>query len=339
MRNFIALLSFLVLAAPFPARAQIHLVALHSIHVARGDLKSVRFSPDGGRVYVENLEGRRTLIYDAHTCALLHQILHVGKPVETAFTAGGRYVWISYLRLLLPGYPAEVPDETKYRYASDVAVYDALRNVIVKRVRVGIMPKFMAVSPDGRCVAVSNWISDTVSLIDTARLAVVATVKVGHVPRGLAFTPDGASLWVANFRGASMSCIDVASRQVVETLSDVGDQPRHIVITPDGKTLYLSTNRDGYIRKYSLEGEPHRLASTFAGKEARTVAMTPDCRYLFVACFTSGTVVCLDAASLRVLSRTPVGFGAVGCDVSPDGRTLWVVSQPTRTIHVFRISE
>lgn len=328
----------MALSAPPPVR----LVPVHALRVTRGDLKSVRVSPDGRRAYVENLEGQRTLVYDTRTFARIAEITHVGKPVETAFTEGGRFVWISYLRLLLPGYPVAVPDETRYDRPSQVAVYDAAQSRIVARIDVGIMPKFLAVSPDESLVAVSNWISDTVTLIDTKRRAAVATVKVGHVPRGLCFTPDGRWLYVTNFRGSSLSRIDVVARRVVKTITKVGDQPRHLVITRDGTTMFLSTNRDGWLHKYSLtpNGEDvteTRVASVFVGREARTIGLTPDGRFVFVCCFDSGSVVAVDAATMKVVSRTRVGDGAVGLDLSPDGRHLWVVTQPTRTLRVFAV--
>jgi YVTN family beta-propeller protein len=335
------LLAFLLAAAPLPVK----LVPLHAIHVGSGDLKSVRLSPDGRLAYVENLEGMRTLVYDTGTYRLIRAIPHVGKPVETAFTDGGRHVWISYLRLLVPGYPVSAPDETRYRYRSQVAVWDARDEKIVARIKVGIMPKFMAVSPDGAIVAVSNWISDNVMLMDASTFKVVATIPVGHVPRGLCFTPDGRWLYVANFRAESMSRVDMRTRKVVKTLHHVGDQPRHIVITPDGRTLYLSTNRDGWLHKYALAptadgGMEEKLErSVFVGKEARTIELTPDGRYLFAACFTPGIVAAVDTRTMRVVARADVGVGAVGLDLSADGRTLWVVSQPTRTIHVFRVVE
>lgn len=330
------LLAWILAAVP---PAPIQLVPIHSIRVGSGDLKSVRISPDGSRAYVNNLEGSCTLVYDTRSYKLLRTIKHVGKPVETAFTDGGRHVWISYLRLLLPGYPRQVPDETKYRHASQVVVYDVPSKRIVARIPVGIMPKFIAVSPDERVVAVSNWISDTVSLIDPARNQVTATVKVGHVPRGLAFTPDGSSLYVANFRGESVMRIDMRTRSVARTIEHVGDQPRHIVMAPDGRTLYLSTNRDGKVHRYEVGGEQgERLTgSVFTGKETRTIALTADGRYLFAASFETGSLVTIDTRTMKVVSRTPVGYGAVGLDLSPDGTTLWVVTQPTRTIRVFRI--
>jgi len=110
--------------------------------------KSVRIDPGGKYAYVNNLEGLNTAVIDVQTGQIRKTIHHTGKPVEIAFTGGGRYVWISYFRLLEEGYPRELGDEREYRFPSVVVVYDTVEQKLIARVPVGIIPKVLAVSPD-----------------------------------------------------------------------------------------------------------------------------------------------------------------------------------------------
>src|SRR5215207_2830887 len=95
--------------------------------------KSVIISPNGKHAYVNNLEGMNTMIINTESYEVEGVIEHTGKPVEFAFTNGGRYVWISYFRLLEKGYPRELGVERNYNYPSVVVVYDTLEKALTHR--------------------------------------------------------------------------------------------------------------------------------------------------------------------------------------------------------------
>jgi len=59
--------------------------------------------------------------------------------------------------------------------------------------QVGAVPKFVAVTPNGKYVLVSNWCSYTESVIDAATGAVVQTITVGAYPRGIAVDSTSSS--------------------------------------------------------------------------------------------------------------------------------------------------
>jgi len=153
--------------------------------------KSVMFSPDGAKAYVNNLEGGSTVVYDAHTGEKLTTISHhygadreglfdpqetakvrptfaahrapaafnrfMGKPVEAVFTHGGRYLWISYYRRDFDA-DGVLP--------SAVGIIDTRTDTIVRVMPTGPIPKFLAASPDGKWLAVMHWGDNTVGLID-----------------------------------------------------------------------------------------------------------------------------------------------------------------------------
>jgi YVTN family beta-propeller protein len=73
----------------------------------------------------------------------------------------------------------------------------------VREVEVGLAPAGMALSPDGRTVAVANAHSDSITLIDTESLA-ATEVKIpaypegtaGSIPAQVAYSPDGGTVYV-----------------------------------------------------------------------------------------------------------------------------------------------
>jgi DNA-binding beta-propeller fold protein YncE len=151
--------------------------------------KSVHFSPDGKKVYVNSLEGGRTAIYDALGTEKLGLIKHkfteaesslflegkkapwgysfprsiakpnefLGKPVEIEHTHKGKFLWIPYYRRSF---------DANGSLPSALAIVDAASAAIVRVMAVGPIAKYVKRSNTGRWLAVSHWGDNTVGLID-----------------------------------------------------------------------------------------------------------------------------------------------------------------------------
>jgi YVTN family beta-propeller protein len=298
--------------------------------------KSVIISPNGRHAYVNNLEGMNTMIINTSNYEVVSVIEHTGKPVEFAFTSGGRYVWISYFRLLEKGFPRELGTERNYRYPSVVVVYDTASGRLEHRIDVGIIPKVLAVSPDERFVAVANWNSDDVSVIRTDEMSVVKNIKVGLIPRGMEFTPDGEYLYVCNFGSSTLSKINVLALDVELTIKNVGYKPRDIVITKDGRYAYFSCFGDGMMRKLDLSTD-EVINKIKIGSEPRSICITRNNRYIFAVNYESETVDLIDTETFTKVFSQATDHGSVGVALSPDMKFIWVTNQDTGSIQVFEI--
>ncbi|MEK7860013.1 MAG: beta-propeller fold lactonase family protein [Chloroflexota bacterium] len=67
---------------------------------------------------------------------------------------------------------------------------------LVKKIPQGGWPHNVAVSPDGKWVAVANRSSNQVSIVDPVEMTEVARVAVGKVPHAILWHPDGKTLFV-----------------------------------------------------------------------------------------------------------------------------------------------
>ncbi|MCX6626331.1 MAG: beta-propeller fold lactonase family protein [Candidatus Solibacter sp.] len=83
----------------------------------------------------------------------------------------------------------------------EVVVFDARSAKIVRRIKVGRVPKGLALSPDGTRLYVANsWsdsisrVSDDVSVVDLAAGMEVKRLAAGRGASYLALSPDGASI-------------------------------------------------------------------------------------------------------------------------------------------------
>ncbi len=82
---------------------------------------------------------------------------------------------------------------------------------MVTKIPVGHMPHQMAVSPDGKYVAVNNRLSNSTSIIDPIALKEVIRIPVGKQPHGITFSVDGKTLYVGHERDNYILAIDTAT--------------------------------------------------------------------------------------------------------------------------------
>jgi DNA-binding beta-propeller fold protein YncE len=347
--------------------------------------KSAAFSPDGRKLYINALEGGQTLVYafpslkrlaaithafDAGDAALFQRETTVfdypffngregnrnvfaGKPVEMAFSHGGRYLWVPYYRRSYD------PNASS---PSAMAIIDTRSDRIVRVMPTGPLPKYIAVSPDSTVAVVTHWGDNTLGAIDIRGDDPAQFRYVGHwtveyrMPveglegnrdsncgfclRGTVFTPDGKTVLVARMGGGGLAGFEASTGRYLGTLLDFVANPRHILISPDGRTLYASGNQSGAVGRYDLAAMLRAFAGatgkriagpggeTLAvGRGARTIALSPDGRTLYAAINNESRLVKVDLAGWRVVDRAAVDPFTVGLAVSPDGRTIVTTSQ------------
>lgn len=249
-----------------------------------------------------------------------------GAPVEAAVTPDGRYVYVSNYKMYGPGFNPVATDDCgtgnwdgSYVYKIDTTSLD-----IVAVVPTGAVPKFLAVSPDGSRLVVSNWCTHDVTIIDTATDTVLGSVAVGRHPRGIAIAPGSQYAFVAVMGGAHIDLVDLISREVVHTIWDAaGRTPRHLLLSPDGRTLYVSNHTQNSIRKIDIATESV-TGVAYTGTQTRSMVLTPDGDSLFVTNYADGTVSKVRTADMAILQTVYSGTRPVGITYDPPSRQVWV---------------
>jgi YVTN family beta-propeller protein len=126
---------------------------------------------------------------------------------------------------------------------------------VVGKIPVGKLPHQMAVSPDGKWVAVNNRLSASTSIIDPLTMKEVARLKVGNSPHGITFSPDSQTLFVAHERANYIARFEVGSWKPLPPLF-VG-VPQHVLTIGSERPTQLlftvtnSTEAD-HLRSYDL---------------------------------------------------------------------------------------
>lgn len=362
--------------------------------------KSVNIHPSGKKFYVNSLEGGSTVVYDTRTSKKLKVISHqigasheklwapstslypmkynyknpryfMGKPVESTFSHGGKYLWIPYYRRSI---------DLNAQDPSAVAIIDTERDEIVRLMDTGPLPKMIATSPDGKYVAISHWGDNTVGLIDISsqnpklwkhityftvdkklNLNLSRTTPVnrdsnsGNALRGTVFTPDGKYLLVGCMGGnGGIAVIDVVGRKYLGKIYGMMSNMRHLVISHG--YLYLSINNAGFVQRIPLDKILLTMANMSGGKNvtvsgwenckvgggARTLELTPDGKYAFVACNTASKLCVIDTHNMKQIAAIDVDSYPVGLDISKSGDLVFVTSQGRKgfggnAVDIFRV--
>lgn len=345
--------------------------------------KSVNIHPSGKKFYVNSLEGGKTIVYSLPELEKLAVISHrfnsshsnlwapnsglfkfrhytnninnfTGKPVESTFSHGGRYLWVPYYRRSF---------DINAQDPSALAVIDTSTDSIIRIMEAGVLPKMITISPDESTIAVAHWGDNTVGVIDVSsndpnQWKYIANIAVGRqlfqdlsltesvdrdknsgeALRGSVFTPDGRYLLVGCMSGGGIAVIDVEKKKYLGKLLGMMPNVRHIVVK-DG-WLYASINVLGYVQRLRLSeiinaiekfGES-RFVNTSGWQTvkvapgARTLELSPSGDYIFVAC-NFGSKICIVDSAMNKIADVPVDSYPVGLDVSPDGRWLISTSQ------------
>lgn len=333
---------------PPPPAAQGRLVEVGTIG---GEISPKSVTATGtGLVFAQNMMYRHSVtvydrdfdlvatIDDAVTPAEFGHALdgtYRGAPVEAAATPDGRYVYVSNYSMYGPGFregsdtcsPADdYPDSFVYRIDTATLEIDQV-------IEVGAVPKYVAVTPDGGTLLVTNWCSYDLSVVDTATAAEVRRIPLGRYPRGIAVHPDSRTAWIAVMGSTQLTEVDLET-YATEDVEGVGGGPRHLQISPDGAFLYVTLNRDGVVAKVdSATGAV--VATVQTGQAPRSAVLSSDGTALYVVNYASDTVAKVSTADMTVLQTVDVGHHPIGITWDDATRQLWVASY-SGTIAVFQ---
>ena len=307
--------------------------------------KSVSAS-DTGLVFAQNMMYRHTMTVYKSSGELVttipdtvdlsqfgiagHPGVTHGAPVEAAFTPDAKYAYVSNYSMYGAGRgarravtPAPLPPHKRRGTLRATCTGSNTATLAIDQViQVGLVPKFLQVTPDDRYVLVANWCSWNLSVIDVAQAKVVATLPMGAYPRGIAISPDSSTAYVAIMGGDSVVKVNLATL-TEEGSFVVGENPRHLVMDPAGRYLYASLNAPGEVVKVDLTND-QVVGSVHTGVDCRSLAISTDGTALYVVNYESNTITKLRASDLSVIQTISTGVNPIGITYDATTGNVWV---------------
>jgi YVTN family beta-propeller protein len=192
-----------------------------------------------------------------------------GAELRIAVAVGAAALVVTLLSAIPPRARAGAPvDDNQYLSPSEMAfspdgqllyvvcersdqllVLGTKDGVVLDRIRVGHVPRAVAISPDGKQAFVTNSWDDTVSVIDATGIgskrtpasarATMRTIATGAEPFGVVVDRTGKTLYVANRISNDVSIIDIASGTERKRLL-AGHGASYLAISADGRRVYCT---------------------------------------------------------------------------------------------------
>lgn len=304
-----------------------------------------------GYVFAQNMMYRHTVtVYDAVSAELVATIPDAvktarfrikghgetirGSPVECAFTPDGRFAYVSqysmYGQGFVEGHDAGTPGSASDSYVYRISLADLK---IDKLIKVGEVPKYLAVTPDQRYLLVSNWGSFDLSIIDVHTSRPVKTVALGPYPRGIAVAPDSSTAYVAVMGTPDIAVVNLGDFSV-SWIKGVGAGPRHLCMAGDGRYLYATLNSEGTVAKIDLRRDKV-VDKVSTGAQPRSMAIAPDDASLFVVNYNAGTMSQVRTRDMKAIRNVPTNALPIGVTYDAATKSVWLCCY-TGSIMVFR---
>jgi YVTN family beta-propeller protein len=197
----------------------------------------------------------------------------------------------------------------------------------------GVWSKFIAWSPDTQQIAVSNWLSDTVSIIDYESGVVMQTIHTKSAPRGISFTENGKELIVLCFDGSAIQKFNTETGMETASIAVKKSAMRHIVINSGGTKAYVSDMYHASV--YAVDLVSFKITAVWrVFNNPNTIALDED-RWLYVSSrgpnnpddYTkrspvNGRITLIDVTDGKTVQTVEGGNQPTGLAVSTDGKLL-----------------
>lgn len=197
-----------------------------------------------------------------------------------------------------------------------VAVIDADAIQEITRIKVGLNPGALALTPDGTALYVVNSGDNTVSIINTHTNTLTTTLAVGVGPVAVLVAPDNTKAYVANQGSQTVTVIDNGSKKVITQVPAGPGYPFAITASPNSWFMFVACKGNS--------GNDHIAAISIANQKVSTFsAGTLDGTHNPVALSSDGgTLVVFSSGDTRV--RKINGPDQIASSYTPFTYPLWL---------------
>jgi 6-phosphogluconolactonase (cycloisomerase 2 family) len=304
--------------------------------------KQVIFSPDSRFLYIPLLNDVGFQIFDMEKKEMLSKVSVGPKPKLKGFPEG--LFLEKYKTFLITQMSTNTVFE--YTYADD-------GTVVFKRMfpSLGGYPKFLAYAPSLDLLAVSNWLTNDVTVFDYQTARAVKKIPNLATPRGLAFTPDDKFLYVTSYDGGNVFKFGTADWKETVRFFKAKASMRHIVLDPGRNRCFVSDMANYLI--FELDMTSLALIHTYKASYCpNTISLNADGRLLFVSCrgpnnpvdYTlrspkDSMVMIFDTEKKALIGTIQGGNQPTGLDLSSDDRFLVFTNFQDANFEIYDVSE
>lgn len=230
--------------------------------------------------------------------------------------------------------------------ASEAWLIDVETQQTVKTLPTGKGPHEVAVSPDGKRAAVSDYHggagggpSKSLTIIDIARAEVTKTIMLDphQKPHGIAWLDD-KTLVCTSESSKAILVVDVEAGKVTRTMSTDHGGTHMLAVSADKKLAVGANMEAGNVSVFEVASGT-KLADIPADAGSEGVAMSPDGKRVWTGNIKSNSISIIDVESKKQLKTLPLEGLPIRVAFGVDGKHAFVSLPQAGEVAVFDAAE
>ena len=251
---------------------------------------------------------------------------HRGSPVEAAFSPDGQYAWVSNYQMYGEGFNHAGEDDCPKSDCYDHSFLYKINTqsfVIEQAIEVGAVPKYVAASPDGKYVLVTNWCSGDVSVVDVAKGKEQLRLDLGSHPRGITIDKKSEKAYIAVMGAGRIAVLNLRNLQL-SWINHVGSGPRHLCLDPIyNRYLYVTLNNESNIAKIDLTTNKV-IKKVRSGKHPRSMVISDNGAVLYTVNYSDDNISKITTADMHVREKISTKHHPIGITYDAQQNEIWV---------------
>jgi YVTN family beta-propeller protein len=201
-----------------------------------------------------------------------------------------------------------------------------------------------ALAAPGATLLVLSKGDHTLAVVDPSNLKVIAKAPVGEDPHEVIASTDGKLAYVSNYGGGrynTLAVIDLVAQTALQSI-DLGPLRGPHGLAFLGGKVWFTAEAAKAIGSYDPAEKKIDWIMGTGQNRTHMILVSEDQKHIFTSNISSATITFLDKGE-RPLdwneTVVPVGKGAEGFDVAPNGRELWTANAGDGTVSIIDIAE
>jgi len=242
------------------------------------------------------------------------------------------------------------------RGSKDLTVIDGIKFEVARTIALPATSFQLALSPDGKTLAVAYKDALKLSLIDTATDAIKNTIAVGKEPEGAFkgammkhpyWSKDGAYVYASDNVNSTIVKIEAKSGAIKATITLPGGN-HYLHPSPDGKLLYAvnEAEKGGGTSVTIIDAATDKIVKDIpiplqAGEQGilHHGEFTKDGKFFFVCNEGGPTVAVMDTTKQEIVKTLKSGMGAGHPGMTRDGKYFFVIQHKDNVVTAVDIAK
>lgn len=269
-----------------------------------------------GRIFVTNERSNTLSVINGETLEVEASVEVGERPRGIGLSPDGKELYVA------------ASEENK------IVVLDPNSLTILRSFQAGSDPETFAVHPNGS-IYISNEDDAKASAFDPKTGNLITEIRVGLEPEGVAISPNGEYVIVTS-ESTNMLHIIRAADNAIENNVLVGARPRAATFTKDSSIAFATAEISGEVIKVDVKaGKIIKQASSGDSKsKPKDILLSKDESVVYVAGGRANSIIVMDADTLEIKKKIPVGKRVWGLAMTRDGKRLFTTDGVSGTVSV-----